>query len=195
MRHFAIGAVVVVVGVFCFTDSALSQESRATVRTYQGVSYKLDDPSLEVFYTIGEPKEKKDEGQAQSFQPTIAIAATAGAPAGGEQASSGDGGAGKDEKLLRGHSRAAEIVILKDGVETRVAWDRIRSLYFSRKPVTVPGLPSYVPHYRYAASAVLTDGVRVDGDYVNLGTTMLRGRAQTGRVDIPWEQIEWIIVD
>jgi len=195
MRHFAIGTVVVVVALCCFTDSALSQESRATVRTYQGVSYKLDDPSLEVFYTIGEPKEKKDEGTTQPFQPTIAISAAAGIPAGGEQAPSGDGGAGREEKLLRGHSRATEIAILKDGVETRVAWDRIRSLSFSRKPVTTSGLPFFVPHYRYAASAVLMDGVRVEGDYVNLGTTMLRGRTPAGRMDIPWEHIEQIVVD
>ena len=195
MRHVTIGAVVVVVGVFCFTDNALSQESRATVRTYQGVSYKLDDPSLEVFYTIGEPKDQKDEGTVQSFQPTIAISAAAGSPAGGEQAPSGDGVAGKEEKLLRGHSRSTEIAILKDGVETRVAWDRIRSLSFFRKPVTNSGLPFYVPHYRYAASAVLIDGVRIDGDYVNLGTTMLRGRTPAGRVDIPWEHIEQIVVD
>lgn len=195
MRHVTIWAVVVVVAVFCFTDAALSQDSRATVRTYQGVSYKLDDPSLEVFYTIGEPKEKKDEGLAQSLQPTIAIAATAGGPGGGEQAPYGDGGAGKEEKLMRGHSRAKEIAILKDGVETRVAWDRIRSLSFSRKAITTSGLPPYVPYYRYAASAVLLDGARVDGDYVNLGTTMLRGQTPTGRVDIPWEQIEQIVVD
>ena len=196
MRHLTIGAVVVAVALICWTGNALSQESRATVRTYQGVSYKLADPSLEVFYTIGEPKEKKDEGLAQSFQPTIAIAATAGAPpSGGEQAASGDGGAGKEDKLLRGHSRATEIAIVKDGVETRVAWDRIRSLSFYRKAITTSGLPPYVPYYRYAASAVLLDGARVDGDYVNLGTTMLRGQTPTGRVDIPWEQVEQIVVD
>jgi hypothetical protein len=37
--------------------------------------------------------------------------------------------------------------------------------------------------------------VRIDGDYVNLGTTMLRGRTPAGRVDIPWEHIEQIVVD
>src|SRR5512136_1615743 len=180
MRHSTFGVLVVAAALFCWIGSALSQESRASVRTYAGVSYKLADPSLEVFYTIGEPKEKKDEGTAQSLQPTIAIAATAGGPAGGEQAPSGDGGAGKEEKLLRGHSRATEIAILKDGVETRIAWDHIRSLSFSRKPVTTSGLPPYVPHFRYTVSAVLMDGARVDGDYVNLGTTMLRGQTATG---------------
>jgi hypothetical protein len=195
MRHSTVGVLVVLAALFCWTGSAWSQESRASVRTYAGVSYKLADPSLEVFYTIGEPKEKKDEGGAQSFQPTIAIAATAGGPAGGEQAPYGDGGAGKEDKVLRGHSRATEIAILKDGVETRVAWDRIRALSFSRKPVTTSGLPPYVPHYRYSASAVLLDGARVDGDYVNLGTTILRGQTSTGRVDIPWEQIEQIVLD
>ena len=37
---------------------------------------------------------------------------------------------------------------------------------------------------------MLEDGSRVEGDYVNLGTTFLRGRAGQGRVDIPWDQIE-----
>lgn len=194
MRHFRIGAVAVVVALFCWTGSASSQDSRATVRTYQGVSYTLADPSLEVFYTIGEPKEKTDEGR-ESFQPTIAIAATAGSPAGAEQTPAGYGATEKEGKVLRGHSRATEITILKAGVETRVAWERIRTLSFSRKAVTNSGLPPYVSHYRYAASAVLVDGARVDGDYVNLGTTVLRGHGSAGQVDIPWEQIEWIALE
>ena len=45
-------------------------------------------------------------------------------------------------------------------------------------------------HIRYAASVVLTDGSRVDGDYVNLGTVVLRGQTPEGRVDIPWQDIE-----
>jgi hypothetical protein len=194
MRHSAVGVVVVAIVVFSWTDSALSQESRATVRTYQGVSYTLADPSLEVFYTIGEPKEKKDEDRTQQFQPLISVAASAGAPAGGEQ-TPGESGSEKVAKLLRGHSRATEIAILKNGVEARIPWDRIRSLSLSRKPVTVAGLPPYVPYYRYSASAVLIDGARVDGDYVNLGTTMLRGQTPTGRVDIPWEQIEQVVLE
>ena len=195
MRHSTVGVLVATAALFVLMGSAWGQESRASVRTYQGVSYKLADPSLEVFYTIGEPKEEQDQGTAQQFQPVISVAANAGTPGGGEQALPGEGGTGKEAKLLRGHSRATEIVILKDGVETRVAWDRIRSLSFSRKPVTDAGLPLYVPYYRYSVSAVLVDGGRVDGDYVNLGTTILRGQTPTGRVDIPWEQIEQILLD
>jgi hypothetical protein len=37
---------------------------------------------------------------------------------------------------------------------------------------------------------MLLDGTRLEGEYVNLGTTYLRGRTPHSRVDIPWEQIE-----
>jgi hypothetical protein len=39
---------------------------------------------------------------------------------------------------------------------------------------------------------VLLDGSRIEGDYVNLGTTFLRGRTPYERVDIPWQDIETV---
>jgi peptidoglycan-associated lipoprotein len=45
-------------------------------------------------------------------------------------------------------------------------------------------------HFRYFATAELVDGSRVEGDYVSLGTTVLRGMTPQGRVDIPWQDIE-----
>ena len=38
--------------------------------------------------------------------------------------------------------------------------------------------------------AVMNDGSRVEGDYVNLGTLVLRGRTSGGRLDISWGDIE-----
>ena len=39
---------------------------------------------------------------------------------------------------------------------------------------------------------MLTDGSRVEADYVNLGTTVVRGMTPQGRVDIPWGDVETI---
>jgi hypothetical protein len=34
--------------------------------------------------------------------------------------------------------------------------------------------------------------VRIQGDYINLGATVLRGDTRDGRVEIAWEEIESI---
>jgi hypothetical protein len=188
MRHHTVAAVAVAVVLAFGAGSALGQESSATIRTYQGVSYKVVDPSLEVFYTIGEPKEKNEESTVQS---SISISTSATAATGGEQPAAGE----KEEKLMRGHARATSIVVSRQGVETRIAWDQIQDMRLSRKPVTVAGLPPYIPHYRYAASVKLMSGQQVEADYVNFGTTIVRGTAPNGRVDIPWEEVESIIFE
>jgi len=43
-----------------------------------------------------------------------------------------------------------------------------------------------------AATAVLSDGSKIEGDYVNLGTALLRGATPQGTIDIPWDEIESI---
>ena len=40
--------------------------------------------------------------------------------------------------------------------------------------------------------AITADGTRVDANYVNLGTMLLRGTTPGGRVDIPWQNIQTI---
>lgn len=176
---------------------AVAQEPSATVRTHQGLSFKLTDPSLEVFYTIGEPKEKKEE----MLPPIVSVTtALGGIGAAGEQAAGAPApppglGAEKEEKLLRGHAQATGIMVSKEGVEYRIQWDRIRAMFFTRKPVNVVGLPSYVPLYRYGVSVTLVDGERVDADYVNLGGAILRGITPDGRVDIPWEEVQQVIFE
>jgi hypothetical protein len=39
---------------------------------------------------------------------------------------------------------------------------------------------------------VLADGTRVEADYVNLGTLIVRGMTPAGRVDIPWRNIQTV---
>jgi len=188
MRRFVVPTATTVAVMAFLVGSALAQESSATIRTFGGAAYKVADPSLEVFYTIGDPKEKTDGGGPQSFQSMINVSATAGAP-------STDQGGEKEAKLLRGHARLAEITVSKSGVETRVPWDQIRAISFSRKPVALATLPPYIPNYRHSVSVMTVDGGRLDADYVNWGAAIVRGQTPVGRVDIPWEEVEQVIFE
>jgi hypothetical protein len=82
-------------------------------------------------------------------------------------------------------------------VTTPIAWDQIRVLRFERQPVAVEGLrlPPYIQHYKYSASVTLTSGEKVDAGAVNLGGTIVRGTGPTGRVDIPWQEVEYVLFD
>jgi hypothetical protein len=81
----------------------------------------------------------------------------------------------------------------RDGVEVRVPVERLATLTIARQPAG-SSLPPYISptHQRYAATAVLTDGSRIEADYLNFGTAVLRGMTLQGRVDVPFEQIESI---
>lgn len=198
MRQYMVGTVTAATAVVAFlVGSAAGQESSATIRTYQGLSYKVADLSLEVFYTIGEPKEKEEQDWTQRFQPTISVMSTSAAATGGEQMPPAGAGAEKEAKLLRGHSRMSHITMSNQGVETRIAVDQIRSVRFARKPVATAGLrlPPYIPHYRYSASVSLTSGAQVEADYVNMGGAMVRGTTPSGQVDTPWEEVESIVFE
>src|SRR5512139_2519494 len=109
MRRFVVPTVTMAAVILFLLGNALAQESSATIRTFGGAAYKVADPSLEVFYTIGDPKEK-DEGDSQGFKSMsmINVSATAGAPG-------ADQGGEKEAKLLRGHSRLAEVTVSKAG--------------------------------------------------------------------------------
>src|SRR5262245_48672262 len=166
---------------------AFAQSITAEVRTFAGQTYRLTDVSLEVPYTIVPPR-KDDAGPAET------------APTTGPRTPMLFGSAAQIGHFLdRGPDplqgqRQSEIVTLqKDGVEVRLALAALQSLSFTRTRI-ISTLPPYVApdHYRHAATAVLLDGSRVVGDYVNFGTTFLRGRTPHGRVDVPWGDIETV---
>jgi hypothetical protein len=198
MRQYMVTAVAAVAVVVFLAGSAPGQDINATIRTYQGVSYKLADLSLEVFYTIGEPKSiGHNPSQVTGLQPSgplVSVTSMGGTPSGGEQ--SGGGGAA-EERLLRGHSRATDITVWRQGVESRIPLDQIRAMRFSRNPVTVMGLrmPPYIPDYKYSVSVALVTGEQLEADYVNLGATIVRGTTPNGQVDIPWGEVESIIFE
>jgi hypothetical protein len=161
-----------------------AQGSRAEIRTWGGQVYEVSDPSLELNYTIQVPAKAANgpaEGAATTGAKTPMLFGTAEAI--GQFLD-------KQPEPIQAHRLRETITLQKDGAEIRLALSSVNALLFSRQPVRT-SLPQYLgSQYRYAATAVLEDGSRIEGTYVNLGTTFLRGRTPHGRVDVPWDQIE-----
>jgi hypothetical protein len=194
-------AILSMVAVAMLAAPAPAQEATAEVRTWSGQAWGLSQPYLEVFYTIIPPS--KDGGA-----PAAAPAAGGGGYGSGMAAGGGSSqamffGSVKDLSSLvgplgpqpfEGRSRVETLLFVRDGVETRLPVEKISTLAFARQPVADSTLPPYVAgtHFRYGAAAVTTDGARLDADYVNLGTMVLRGMTPQGRVDIPWGDIETV---
>ena len=179
---------------------AAAQDVTAAVRTWSGQAVELAQPSLEVFYTI---VSKTQESSAPAGGSSVGQVTGMG--------SLGLGGIGTqyvDPSLatlnrlfgsqapdtIQGHRQAQDITVYRDGVATQIALGRIASLAFTRQTVTDSPLPPYIAasHVRSAASVLLTDGTRVDANYVNLGSMLLRGTTPGGRVDIPWQDIQTV---
>jgi hypothetical protein len=178
--------------------NAAAQDVTAAVRTWSGQSWQVTQPSLEVFYSIVSKTQESAGGGG----------AGTGVGQFGSMATLGLGGLGRqyvDPSLftlnrlfgsqapdtIQGHRQAQEITVYRGGVATQIAVSSIASLAFAREPVPDSSLPPYFAHthVRSAATVLLTDGTRVDADYVNLGGMLLRGTIPGGRVDIPWQDI------
>ncbi len=179
--------------------TAAAQDVTATVRTWSGQSWQLAQPSLEVFYTI-----------VSKSQETGASGSTGVGQLGG-MSNLGLGILGRqavDPSLftlnrlfgstapdtIQGHRQAQEITVYRGGAATQIAVASIATLAFARQPVKDSSLPPYFAdtHVRSAATVLLTDGTRVEADYVNLGGTLLRGAIPGGRIDIPWQDIQTV---
>jgi len=188
----AVFGVVAALGLAIAAGPATAQELTAEVRTWRGESWRLSDAALEVFYTIPAPP-------AEAAAPaTGAMPASAAAPPGwptpapARPSPAPAGAAAKAQEVKLGHRAREAVTLHRGGAEIQVPLARIETLVFFRRPVPNSPLPHLLAaaHYHYAGTAVLTDGSRVEGDYVNLGTTILRGMTPQGRVDLPWEEIE-----
>jgi hypothetical protein len=174
------------------SSGAAAQEITAEVRTWGGESLALTRPSVEVFYTVL-PKEGEEPGAAPpgALQPANGGLARANI--------TGSFGAMKKAfeagpEPLRAQRETSVLTLSRAGVEIRVPVERIATLTLMRQRVAGSGLPPYVAptHYRYVATATLTDGSRIEADYLNFGTAVLRGMTPQGRVDIPFDEIESI---
>ena len=181
---------------------AAAQDITAEVRTWSGQSLQLSQPSLEVFYTIV----AKEEGPGGQQLPGAAGGAPGAMGSGtttgsliGTEISGSIRGLSKlfrdsGPEPLQGNRQAVTVSLTQAGVERRIPLEAIKDLAFRRVQVSDSSFPPYVAptHFRYAESALLTDGSRVDGDYVNLGTAVLRGLTSQGRVEVPWQDIELV---
>ncbi len=168
---------------------AAAQSRTAEVRTWDGQTFQLAEPTLDVYYTIAPPPKdgnalpdaERRQGPAANRTGTM-ISLDALKPL-----------LDKRPDVAMQHHRAVEAVtIVRNNIEVSVPLERLTSLTFFRHPVRST-LPPYVApeHRRYTAVAVLVDGSRVEGD-INLGWTYVRGTAAQGRVDLPWDLIEVI---
>jgi hypothetical protein len=179
--------------------TAAAQDVTATVRTWSGQSWQIAQPSLEVFYTI---VSKATQGSAGGG---------AGVGELGSMSQLGLGILGRqavDPSLftlnrlfgsqapdtIQGHRQAQEITVYRSGAATQIAVASIATLAFAKQPIKDSSLPPYFAdtHVRSTATVLLTDGTRVEADYVNLGGMLLRGTIPGGRVDIPWQEIQLI---
>jgi hypothetical protein len=208
---------VAVVLVALSGSPAVAQQVTAEVRTWSGQSLTLTDATFEVFYTIMPSVTAALGGGGGPGGYTVIVPGSGGAPtppgASGELAQppatigvgtvgfqSGTAMQAASGTLLpqgpaskQGRRQQEIVTLFRQGVETQVPVANIASLAFTRSDVKSP-LPPYASgaHFRHAVTATLTDGSKIEADYVNLGTALLRGTAPQGRIDIPWDAIESI---
>ena len=172
-----------------------AQDVMAEVRTWDGQSWRIAQPSLEVFYTIPAPH----QGGPDPY-----TAGPSGNTASGQVGSGSatlpviSGSVGTMQNYFQGgpeprhgHRQADYITVRRGGVERQIPFASIASLTFARYLVSSTLPAFYVNrHFRYTATVVLTDGSRVEADSINLGTLVLRGQTASGRLDLPWEEIQ-----
>jgi hypothetical protein len=200
MNRLALIAILALIWVAAPPPFTSAQDVTADVTTWSGQSWRLSQPSLEIFYSIvSAPQEDTgDKGSSAMDKITTFTNLTLG----GLRRDGADpsivtlnrffGKAAPD--TIQGHRQAQEVTAYRGGVATQIPLGNISSINFKRQPVQDSSLPPYVAptHIRYAADIVLGDGGRIAADYVNLGTALIRGGTVDGRVDIPWQDIQVI---
>jgi hypothetical protein len=198
MTQRATIAILTLIWIATLPLPAPAQDVTADVRTWTGQSWRLSQPSLEVFYTIvSKPQEGAGEQGSGTDKVTTSFTNLTLGSLGRESVDPSlmtlNRFFGKSApETIQGHRQAQEIAAYREGVATQVLLGNIASITFKRQPVRDSSLPPYVAatHVRYGADIVLADGGRIAADYVNLGATILRGVSVDGRIDIPWQDIE-----
>jgi hypothetical protein len=181
--------------VMAAISPAAAQETTAEVRTWSGQSVVLVGPWVEVFYTVVPGSNGGEEIPAPP-------GGTPAAPRMNTQPQPEIRGSFQAMKeafqegplTLRGQRETSGLTFSRTGIEVKVPLERLATLIITRQPVAGSSLPPYVSptHQRYGATATLTDGSRIDADYLNFGTAVLRGMTPQGRVDVPFDEIESI---
>ena len=191
---------------------SVAQEVTAEVRTWGGQSLTVKDPTFEVFYTIlpsitaplggggggypaapGAPTPPGTSGEIAQPPATIGVGSVGFQAGTALQAASGTllptGPASK-----QGRRQQEFVRVTRGGTEVAVPVANLTSIVFTRQLVFPSTLPPHVAskHYRHGAIIVLVDGSQIEGDYVNMGTALLRGSTPHGTIDIPWDEIELV---
>ena len=168
---------------------AIAQDTTAEVRTWSGQSLVLAGPWVEVFYTTV----PKPAGGEETPAPPGGAPPVPGMAAGGIFQSMKHA-VQEGPQAVRAQRETSVLTFSRAGVEHKVPLERLAMLTIARQPVAGSSLPPYVSptHQRYGATATLTDGSRIDADYLNFGTAVLRGMTSQGRVEVPFDQIESI---
>jgi hypothetical protein len=190
-----------------------AQEVTAEVRTWNGQALTVKDPTFEVFYTILPSVTAPLGGGGGGYAPAAPGGATPPGTSGEiaqPSATIGVGSVGFQSgtalmaasgTLLptgpaskQGRRQQEYVRVIRDGSEVAVPVANLVSIVFTRQLVAPSVLPPHVAskHYRHGATIVLVDGSQIQGDYVNMGTALLRGTTQYGSVDIPWDEIELV---
>jgi hypothetical protein len=170
------------------------QEAAVDVRTWAGQALRLSSPSFENFYTVV-PSPPPGVVAAPTLQTSAmavgSAATTTNVQAGATRPIEGYV-APQAADSKQGRRQQNVITLTRGGVEIHVPLTSVTTMTFVRAPMTTSSLPPYArgDHYRYSATLDLTDGSQVAGDYVNLGTAVLRGTTPQGTVDIPWQDIQ-----
>ena len=178
-------AVAVAVGLVSSTP-ARAQEVRADVETWRGVLVRLSQPSLDVQYTIL-PRPAPGASPAAAAAPTSMV--------GGASALGGAGGAAASAarpEPIQAREPLNTLTFIRDGIETRIPFDRIAGITVERRDVVGSTLPPYVraTHAQYSARAVLTDGSTIDATSVNFGMIILRGTSPQGTIELPLDDVK-----
>ena len=188
-----------VVALTGWAGAAAGQDVIAEVRTWSGQSWQIAHPSLEVFYTIVSKSQESSAGGGGGVGQVTGMTSLGLGVLGRQYVDPSlltldrlFGGQAAD--TIQGHRQAGEITLYREGVATQIPLASIATLTFTRQPVQDSSLPPYLAdtHIRSGATAVLADGTRVEADYVNLGTLIVRGMTPAGRVDIPWQNIQTV---
>jgi hypothetical protein len=192
---------------------SVAQEVTAEVRTWSGQSVAVKDATFEIFYTIlpsitaplggggggyapgvpGAPTPPGASGEIAQPPATIGVGSVGFQAGTAMQAAAGTLlPAGPVSK--QGRRQQDFVRLSRGGTEVAVPVANLTSILFTRRLIFPSALPPYVAskHYRHAAIVVLVDGSQIEGDYVNMGTALLRGSTPQGTIDIPWDEIESI---
>ena len=180
--------------VMAAVSPVVAQETTAEVRTWGGQSMVLTAPWVEMFYTV--PKGGEEAPPSTGGMPVPPTGTTGGTQPeirGSFQSLQRAFQQEGASQTLRGQRETSVLTLSRDGVDVKVPVERLATLTIARQRAG-SSLPPYISptHQRYAATAVLTDGSRIEADYLNFGTAVLRGMTPQGRVDVPFEQIESI---